>query len=169
MAWDASLPFPRTGPHNGQDIAPQGAGVSEFLRKRLAAIYTAYAENRVEEVAAAFDDDAEFISYVPVDLFPYLGRRKGKAEVLGTMHAVREEFEFLVYRPVFIVAEDDKAAGLVEVRLRQRATGRVINIMLGHFIRFRQGRIVEFREFTDSYDAAQQVLGREMEISRRKH
>ncbi len=143
--------------------------MSEFLRKRLAAIYAAYADNRVEEVAAAFDDNAEFISYVPVDLFPYLGRRKGKAEVLATMNAVRKDFEFLVYRPVMILADGDNAAGLVEVRLRQRETGRVINIMLGHFIRFREGRIVEFREFTDSYDAAQQVLGHEIDVSRPKH
>lgn len=143
--------------------------MSEFLRKRVAAIYSAYSENRIEEVAAAFDDDTEFVSYAPIDLFPYLGRRKGKAELLAMMIAVRKDFEFLVYRPVFIVADGDDAAGLVEVRLKQIGTGRIINIMLGHFMRFRAGKIVEFREFTDTFDAVQQVLGREFDLSKLKH
>ncbi len=140
--------------------------MSEFLRKRLASIYDAYARGLIDDVAAAFDDHVEFISYAPVDLFPYLGHRAGKAEVLETLRAVRQEFEILGYRPVFIVAEDENAAGLIDVQLRQRHTDRIINIMLGHFMRFKNGRIVEFREFTDSYDAAQQVLGREIDISR---
>jgi ketosteroid isomerase-like protein len=140
--------------------------LSEFLRARLASIYDAYAKGLVEEVAAAFDDKVEFISYAPVDLFPYLGHREGKAEVLETLQAVRREFEILSYRPIFIVADGDDAAGLIDVRLRQLSTDRKINIMLGHFMRFRNGKIVEFREFTDSYDAAQQVLGQEIDISR---
>jgi hypothetical protein len=31
-------------------------------------------------------------------------------------------------------------------------------------MRFSHGRIVEFREFTDSFDAVQQVLGHEINI-----
>jgi ketosteroid isomerase-like protein len=33
--------------------------------------------------------------------------------------------------------------------------------MLAHFMRFRGGKIVELREFMDSFSAAEQALGRE--------
>jgi ketosteroid isomerase-like protein len=33
-----------------------------------------------------------------------------------------------------------------------------------HFLRLRNGRIVELREFMDTFDAVQQVLGRELAI-----
>jgi len=50
----------------------------------------------------------------------------------------------------------------VLARLRQRASGRVIQLFIADFLRFRDGRIVEMREFMDSFDAVQQVLGREI-------
>jgi ketosteroid isomerase-like protein len=52
---------------------------------------------------------------------------------------------------------------IVQVRLRQRATDRIIHLLVAHFIRFRAGRIIELREFMDSFDAVQQVLGSEID------
>jgi len=43
-----------------------------------------------------------------------------------------------------------------------RATGRSVQGVLAHFIRFRDGKIVELREFMDSLHAAEQALGREL-------
>jgi len=50
-------------------------------------------------------------------------------------------------------------------RLRQRATDRVIQITEAHFIRLRGDRIIEVRQFTDSFDAVQQVLGHEIDTA----
>jgi ketosteroid isomerase-like protein len=82
------------------------------------------------------------------------------------MHAVRAQFEFISYKPAFMVIERASAAAIVEVRVKQRTTGRTINVNLAHFIRFREGRIIEFREFTDSFDAVQQVLGHEIDVAK---
>ena len=51
-------------------------------------------------------------------------------------------------------------------RLRQRTTGRIIQLFIADFIRLENNRIVELREFMDSFDAVQQVLGREIEIAK---
>jgi len=56
------------------------------------------------------------------------------------------------------------AAVIVMARMKQRATGRIIQTLFAQFVRFRDGRIVEFREFLDSFDAVEQVLGREIKI-----
>ena len=45
---------------------------------------------------------------------------------------------------------------------RQRSTDRIIQLLTAHFIQFRDSRILELREFMDSYDAVQQVLGHEL-------
>ena len=136
----------------------------EFLRKRLTALYAAYERGDLDTAIAAFDDDADFISYLPVEVFPHLGHRPGKQAISETLHAVHAQFEFLSYQPSIIIVEGEDAAAIIEMRLKQRATGRTIKVNLAQFMRFANGRIVEFREFTDSFDAVQQVLGRELDL-----
>jgi ketosteroid isomerase-like protein len=65
-----------------------------------------------------------------------------------------------------MVTEQEDAAVIVLARLRQRTTGRTIQLFIADFIRFDKGRIVELRQFMDSFDAVQQVLGREILISK---
>jgi limonene-1,2-epoxide hydrolase len=56
----------------------------------------------------------------------------------------------------------------VLARLRQRTTNRIIQLFVADFFRLENDRIVELREFMDSFDAVQQVLGREIELSQDK-
>lgn len=137
--------------------------MSEKLRARIYSLYSAYAKGRLDFVLNFFDDNAEFISYAPVDVFPYLGRRKGKSAIAEVMKTAQTEFEYLTYLPIFVVAEKTDAGVIVQVRLRQRSTDRIIHLLVAHFIRFRAGRIIELREFMDSFDAVQQVLGSEID------
>ena len=138
--------------------------MSELLRKRLYDLYAAYAEGRIDAVLRDFDDNVTMTSYAPVDIFPYLGRKQGKAAVAETMNAAHAAFEYLSYAPIFMVTEQDDAAVIVLARLRQRATSRIIQLFIADFIRMSDGRIVELRQFMDSFDAVQQVLGREISV-----
>ena len=138
--------------------------MSELLRKRLYDLYAAYAEGQIEQVLREFDDNVVMTSYAPVDIFPYLGRKQGKTAFAATLHAAHAEFEYLSYTPVFMVTEQEDAAVIVLARLRQRATGRIIQLFVADFIRFQGDHIVELREFMDSFDAVQQVLGREIAV-----
>ena len=76
-------------------------------------------------------------------------------------------FEYLSYTPVFMVTEKETAAAIVLARLRQRTTNRIIQLFVADFFRLENGRIVELREFIDSFDAVQQVLGREIALSKK--
>ena len=138
--------------------------MSELLRKRLYDLYAAYGEGRIDDVLREFDDTVVMTSYAPVDIFPYLGRKQGKTAVAATMHTAHATFEYLSYQPIFMVTEQEDAAVIVLARLRQRASGRIIQLFVADFIRFNNGRIVEMRQFMDSFDAVQQVLGREIFI-----
>jgi uncharacterized protein len=140
--------------------------MSDALRRRIYDLYDAYREGRLDDVLDAFDEEIDYVSYAPVEVFPFLGRRRGKAAVAETAQRLRETFEYLSYQPIFLVASGDEAAAIVLARLRQRATGRIIQLFVANFARFRGTRIVEFREFLDSFDAVQQVLGREIDLSK---
>ena len=138
----------------------------DTLRHRLYDLYAAFAEGRIDNALLSFDEEVTMTSYAPVDVFPYLGRKQGKAAIAATMRSAHSEFEYLGYTPVFMVTENETAAAIVLARLRQRATSRIIQLFVADFFRLKNGRIVELREFMDSFDAVQQVLGREIELAK---
>jgi hypothetical protein len=140
--------------------------MSELLRKRLYDLYAAFAAGRIDDALRDFDDTVVMTSYAPIEVFPALGRRQGKAAVAVTMHAMHADFEHLSYTPIFMVTEADTAAVIILARLRQRATDRIIQLFVAHFLRLYDDRIIELREFMDSFDAVQQVLGREISLER---
>jgi len=137
---------------------------NEVLRSRIESLCWAYAQGKLEFVINFIDDDIDFVSYAPVTVFPCLGKRRGKSAVAESIHTVHTHFEIQQYRPVLTVVEADEAAVIIMAKGMQRATSRIIHLMFAQFMRFRNGRIVELREFMDSFDAVEQVLGREIEL-----
>jgi ketosteroid isomerase-like protein len=139
--------------------------MSEAIRQRIYSMCSAYAEANMDFVLNFVDDDVYFVSHAPPAIFPCLGKQRGKAAVARTLKTIHAHFEFHSYLPILTVVEGDHAAVIVRAMMKQRATGRTIQIRFAHFVRFQDGRIVEFREFLDSFDAVEQVLGHEIEIA----
>ena len=138
---------------------------ADSLRERLKSLYAAFKLANVDFLLNAFADDTEFISYSPLEVFPFLGHHRGKAAMAEVLKAGYEQFEFITYEPVFTVCEESEAAAvIVFARFVHRRTGRSISTMIAHFFRFRQGQIVELREFMDSFGAVRQLLGRPLDF-----
>jgi ketosteroid isomerase-like protein len=140
--------------------------MSDSLRERIYALCADRAAGRIDALLDAFADEIDYVCYAPVEVFPYLGRRRGKAEMAASLKAAHADFEYLSYHPIFVVVDKEDGAAIVLVRLKQRSSGRVIHLFAAHFFRFRDGRIVELREFMDSFDVVQQVLGREIDLAK---
>ncbi|MBX9778228.1 MAG: nuclear transport factor 2 family protein [Xanthobacteraceae bacterium] len=147
---------------------PKDKTVSTPLRERIYELYRAYAEGRFQLLLdEAIDDEIEYLSSAPQQIFPYFRRGRGKAALLAAWEASRAEYEFLDYRPLLIVADGVNAAAVVvQMRIRHRTTNRVTTLVVADFLRFRLGRIVEFRQFMDTLDAAEQWLGREIDLTK---
>lgn len=139
--------------------------MAESLRDRLNSLYAAFRRANLDFVLNAFDDNVEFISYSPVEVFPFLGHFRGKAAMAKVLKAGYDEFEFLTYQPVFMVCEATDAAVILFARVIHRRTGRSISLMIAHFLRFDGDRIIELREFMDSFAAVKQLLGRELDLT----
>jgi ketosteroid isomerase-like protein len=136
--------------------------MSEALRERVVALYAALRLGQLDFVLNAVDDDIEFISYSPIEVFPFFGHRRGKAAMAEVIRQAHREFEFFTCEPIFMVLDTEGVAVILFIRVVHRMTGRSVQQAMAHFIRLRDGKIVELRQFMDSFDAAEQVLGRRL-------
>src|ERR1700750_1386103 len=124
---------------------------------RILEIYEDFAKARMDRLSEILDEKIDFISHAPTDVFPYLGRRLGRAEVLKALTEVHNKLEVLSFWPITTVVEGDQAALTVLINVKERTTGKTANFLAAHFLRFRNDLIVEYRAIIDSMDAVRQM------------
>jgi ketosteroid isomerase-like protein len=137
---------------------------TEATRAALDALIAAFTAGDHDRLAACYHDDVDWIFHAPVATFPFAGARRGKAEVFKGFVTLYSEYRMTGYRVVERVVDGDRAALISEVRTVQRATGRTLSARIAGFHRFAGGKLVEYRGFTDSFDAVEQKLGREVPL-----
>lgn len=138
---------------------------SAVTRTVVEAFYHAYAGGDGEKIAVFLDDEVEWTISGPVDLLPFCGTRQGKAAVLDLIERlVPEVFRIFSFVSDTIVVDGDRVATLNRLSARRGDDGRVISYRLAHFVRFRDGKIVEYLSLIDSFDAVEQVLGHPLSV-----
>jgi hypothetical protein len=70
-------------------------------------LYDAYARGDSERVAQLIDDDIDWIIHGPVQVFPFLGPRRGKAEVLKTLADIADGYAIERYEPEIVIVDED--------------------------------------------------------------
>jgi ketosteroid isomerase-like protein len=132
-------------------------------RERIIEIYKAYAEGRFELLMEeVIHDDITFVSHAPPQLFPFFKHGRGKDDLLAAWRESRIHFKFIAYEPIFIVADETGAAVIVLMKIRHEATNRSLALIVADFLKFRDGRVIDFHQFMDSLDAMEQFLGRKI-------
>lgn len=115
-------------------------------------------------MAALYDDDIDWLFHGPVSIFPEIGHRRGKAAVFRSFEMLNTLFHFQRHVTEQLIAEQDWAAGIADITMTQRTTGRIIQCRIANFNRVRDGGLVEYRGFCDTFDAVEQTLGRELTV-----
>jgi ketosteroid isomerase-like protein len=131
---------------------------TEIVRHFLAAFYA----GDLEAALALCHDDIDFMCHAPVDLLPHLDRRRGKAQLEETWRTLHARYAEMRHEAPFLAAEGDRAAARIRIFFRKRGNDRVLSTDIADFYRFRDGLIVEIRQFIDSFDAVEQVLERDI-------
>lgn len=129
------------------------------LREWVRNLCLDYASGRLDVVLSNVDENVDFIVYAPPDIVPPHGRKKGKAALAAVLLKVQADFEYLSYRPHVVGGDADTAAVIVLARLKHRATGRIDDLFITNFVRLRDWRIVEMREFVQKADAVEKIFG----------
>lgn len=126
-------------------------------------IQDAFRKGDYARIAARYDEEVDWLVYGPQSVFPEIGRRRGKRAMFQALQALNANYRFERHVTEWLLAEGDRAASIADVTLVQRASGRIIRVRIASFQRVRDGRVVEYRAFMDSFDAVQQVLGHELQ------
>jgi ketosteroid isomerase-like protein len=132
---------------------------TEQTRATVTALYDAYTRRDFENVAMLLGDDIDWIIYAPVDVFPFAGRRRCRKDVLTALAGIAELYSIDSYKPEIIIVDGDRAAVMSDVSFVQRASGRTLRFKLANFLRFKDGKVVEFSEFMNTFDVVEQALG----------
>jgi len=131
----------------------------EVPRSVVEAFYKVYAARDVDGIAELLDDDAQWDISGPVDLLPFCGAHRGKAEVIDLIGRqipmVLRTFSFV---PEAILVQGDRAAMLSRQSSRRTKDGRTMN-RVANFMRFRDGKLMENLSLIDSFDVVEHVLG----------
>ena len=77
------------------------------------------------------------------------------------MAGIAAAYSLQSYKEIMIV-DGDRAAVMSDVSFTQRATNRTMRFRVANFLRFQDGKLIEFREFTNS--VVEQALGRELRL-----
>jgi len=129
-------------------------------RQVVDAFYDAYTTGDRDKLAAMLHDDVEWLISGPVSVLEYAGRRHGKAEVLELGAAILPGvLADLKVTHESVVIDGDRAALLNRLTARRRADGRSIGYRFAHFLRFKEGKVIETLSIIDTFDAAEQMLG----------
>ena len=141
-----------------------GVPMTENIRPIVEAFYRASSTRDIERVASIIADDVNWLVQGPVDVFPFLGQRHGKAAVLEGYSEIARKLEITGYEVEALLVDGDRAAALIRVSAIVVMTGKVISIRTSQFSRFRGGRLVDMHAVIDTFDMVEQTIGRPLDV-----
>jgi ketosteroid isomerase-like protein len=130
------------------------------------AFHRAINERQLEDLDALIDEDVDWAIHGPVDMFPFLGARRGKAAVLEVIRQIAETIRVQRFDRETIMLGVDQAASMLRYSLSMLDAHRAIKLRLAHFAQFRDGRLCRLRVLVDSLDLMEQALGRPIHLPR---
>lgn len=135
-------------------------------RAFVEAYFKAFAARDVEAFGAYLHDDVRWTISGPIDIIPYCGTHQGKTAVIDVM--ARRARNVLgitrVAREQFLI-QGNQGAALTRLTAQLRADGRTISYRIANFFRFKDGKLIENLSLMDSFDAAEQVLGHNIDLA----
>jgi len=123
------------------------------------ALHSAINERRPEDLESQIDDDVDWVIHGPIQLFPFLGARRGKAAVLRVCRQISENVRVRRFHRESIVLGEDTAASMMRYSLTALDSNKPINLRLAHFAQFKGGRLLNIRVLLDTFDLVEQALG----------
>lgn len=135
------------------------------LRQRVAAFYAALNSRDPARIGPCLTDDVDWFIFAPVEIFPLAGHRRGREAVLDRFRELPKTMDVKTYEHEAVLVDGDTAATLNRLTYVQVTTGRTIRYRIAQFLRFREGKLCEFRSIIDSLDATEQFLGRPLIVS----
>ncbi len=120
-------------------------------------MYDAFAKGDIPTIIAALDPQVEWWeaeNFIYADGNPYVGP---DAVLKGVFMRIGSELEDFAVSPREVFDAGDTVIGHGYYSGRYRANGKQARAQFAHFFTFRDGRIVEFQQYTDTAQFKQVV------------
>jgi ketosteroid isomerase-like protein len=130
------------------------------------ALHRAINERQFEDIEAAIDEDVDWAIYGPIDMFPFLGARRGKDAVLDVIRQIADNVRVRRFDRETIMLGVDQAASMLRFSLTALDHSKPISLRVAHFAQFKAGRLVSIRVVVDTFDLVEQVLGQPIHLPR---
>jgi len=128
------------------------------------ALHRAINERRYEELETLIDEDVDWAIYGPVELFPFLGARRGRDAVIEVIRQIADNVRVHRFDRETIMLGVDSASSMLRYSLTALDSNKPISLRIAHFAQFRAGRLLNLRILVDSFDLVQQALGRPLHL-----
>ncbi len=130
------------------------------------ALHRAINERQLEEIESLIDEDVDWTIYGPIDMFPFLGARHGKAAVIEVIRQIAENVRIHRFDREQIMLGVDSASSMLRFSLTALDSSKPISLRVAHFAQFKAGRLRNFRVLLDSFDLVEQALGQPIHLPR---
>jgi ketosteroid isomerase-like protein len=124
------------------------------------AFHRAINERQLGELEALIDEDVDWAIYGPIDMFPFLGARRGKAAALEVVRQIADNVRVHRFDRESIMLGVDSAATMMRYSLTALDSNKPISLRLAHFAQFKEGRLRSIRVLVDTFDLVEQALER---------
>jgi ketosteroid isomerase-like protein len=128
------------------------------------ALHRAINERRNDEIEDLIDDDVDWAIYGPIDMFPFLGARRGKAAVLEVIRQIADNIRVRRFDRETIMLGVDSAASMLRYSLTALDSDKPISLRIAHFAQFKDGKLSSIRILVDTFDLVEQALGRPIHL-----
>jgi ketosteroid isomerase-like protein len=134
-------------------------------RSAVDGFYRAYISRDPASIGAVLDDDVEWHVNGPTEVMRICGFWRGKAAVVDRFtHLVPQVIAFKSLDIEHLLVDGDQSAMFGRITSQHRESGRVISHRVSHIARYRKDKVAYFRVVNDTFDAAEQFLGRRLNL-----
>src|SRR5580700_6053664 len=130
------------------------------------ALHSAINERQLNQLEDLLDEDVEWAIYGPIDMFPFLGARRGKSAVLDVVKQIAENFRVHRFDRETIMLGVDSASSMLRYSLTSLESNKPISLRVAHFAQFKAGKLSSIRVLMDSFDLVEQALGHPLNLPR---
>jgi ketosteroid isomerase-like protein len=128
------------------------------------ALHRALNERQFADIEDLIDDDVDWAIYGPIDMFPFLGARRGRAAVIEVIRQIADNVRVHRFDRETIMLGVDSAASMLRYSLTALDSNKPISLRIAHFAQFKEGRLSSIRVLVDTFDLVEQALGRPIHL-----
>ena len=128
------------------------------------ALHRAIDNREFAELESLIDEDVDWTLYGPIDMFPFLGARRGRTAVMEVIRQLADNVRVHRFERETVLLGEDTAASMLRYSLTSMESNKPIVVRIAHFAQFKYGRLRSIRAVLDTFDLVEQVLGRSIHL-----